>query len=170
MMPPGADLVIANSSETIIPAFNGNVGEGFKGLSFAELESAAGFNRMKSYSEQISEVADKTAAEFMGGMAGGLGGGSATLQAMEALGTANGLITTSGFRPGDPGFHGADRARDLSNGGGETPEMNKVANIMASQFGSSLTELIYTPQTHPCLLYTSPSPRDGLLSRMPSSA
>ena len=28
-----------------------------------------------------------------------------------------------------------------------------------------------THQTHPtCLLYTSPSPRDGLLSRMPSSA
>ena len=25
-------------------------------------------------------------------------------------------------------------------------------------------------QTKPCLLYTSPSPRDGLLSRMPSSA
>ena len=25
-------------------------------------------------------------------------------------------------------------------------------------------------QTAPCLLYTSPSPRDGLLSRMPSSA
>ena len=30
---------------------------------------------------------------------------------------------------------------------------------------------INTGQTHPtCLLYTSPSPRDGLLSRMPSSA
>ena len=26
------------------------------------------------------------------------------------------------------------------------------------------------PQTQTCLLYTSPSPRDGLLSRMPSSA
>ena len=26
------------------------------------------------------------------------------------------------------------------------------------------------PQNRPCLLYTSPSPRDGLLSRMPSSA
>ena len=25
-------------------------------------------------------------------------------------------------------------------------------------------------KTYPCLLYTSPSPRDGLLSRMPSSA
>ena len=27
-----------------------------------------------------------------------------------------------------------------------------------------------TPERAPCLLYTSPSPRDGLLSRMPSSA
>ena len=27
-----------------------------------------------------------------------------------------------------------------------------------------------TPPVRPCLLYTSPSPRDGLLSRMPSSA
>ena len=30
------------------------------------------------------------------------------------------------------------------------------------------TDQIY--QDHFCLLYTSPSPRDGLLSRMPSSA
>jgi hypothetical protein len=64
---------------------------------------------------------------------------------MEALGNAAGLITTSGYRPGDPGFHGANRARDLSNGGGETPEMNQVAAQMASQYGASLTELIYTP-------------------------
>ena len=32
----------------------------------------------------------------------------------------------------------------------------------------TLSDLTTTPQ--PCLLYTSPSPRDGLLSRMPSSA
>ena len=34
-------------------------------------------------------------------------------------------------------------------------------------------EIIFDPQTisyRSCLLYTSPSPRDGLLSRMPSSA
>ena len=142
-MPSGADLVIANSSETIIPAFAGNVGEGFKGLKFEEMESAAGFNRMASYTDQIKEIADKTAQKFSGG--GALGGGSATLNAMEALGNAAGLTTTSGFRPGDPGFHGANRARDLSNGGGETPEMNKVAAEMASKYGSSLTELIYTP-------------------------
>ena len=38
-----------------------------------------------------------------------------------------------------------------------------------------LTELVVVDGAepfilHPCLLYTSPSPRDGLLSRMPSSA
>jgi hypothetical protein len=136
-------LVIANSSETIIPAYAGNVGQPFKGFKFEEMEAAAGFNRMASYTEQIKAIADKTAEKFSGG--GPLGGGSATLNAMEALGHAAGLQTTSGFRPGDPGFHGANRARDLSNGGGETPEMNKVAAQMASQYGASLTELIYTP-------------------------
>ena len=29
---------------------------------------------------------------------------------------------------------------------------------------------VENPEDTPCLLYTSPSPRDGLLSRMPSSA
>ena len=31
-------------------------------------------------------------------------------------------------------------------------------------------DLMASAQTGTCLLYTSPSPRDGLLSRMPSSA
>ena len=46
----------------------------------------------------------------------------------------------------------------------------------------SIRDVLYWPETttltdfdkvrggNPCLLYTSPSPRDGLLSRMPSSA
>ena len=38
-----------------------------------------------------------------------------------------------------------------------------------SNFGAiSLTQIPGNPDS--CLLYTSPSPRDGLLSRMPSSA
>ena len=42
-------------------------------------------------------------------------------------------------------------------------EQNKVENILklADEFGFNHVET--------CLLYTSPSPRDGLLSRMPSS-
>ena len=38
----------------------------------------------------------------------------------------------------------------------------KLQSVMAQSGG--------TPQARSCLLYTSPSPRDGLLSRMPSSA
>ena len=33
-----------------------------------------------------------------------------------------------------------------------------------------LAQAVQLPQLSVCLLYTSPSPRDGLLSRMPSSA
>jgi len=36
--------------------------------------------------------------------------------------------------------------------------------------GYELTHVINTHCHSDCLLYTSPSPRDGLLSRMPSSA
>ena len=35
---------------------------------------------------------------------------------------------------------------------------------------SSILGYVGNAQLGPCLLYTSPSPRDGLLSRMPSSA
>ena len=35
---------------------------------------------------------------------------------------------------------------------------------------NSMNELLYTIPNTPCLLYTSPSPRDRSLSRMPSSA
>ena len=45
--------------------------------------------------------------------------------------------------------------------------------VLQAVTGTSSTESQGTEtsnQTHPCLLYTSPSPRDGLLSRMPSSA
>ena len=42
------------------------------------------------------------------------------------------------------------------------PLNEQSVTINASQSATSLLDL--------CLLYTSPSPRDGLLSRMPSSA
>ena len=38
--------------------------------------------------------------------------------------------------------------------------------IVEQQYGGDVKSEVYTN----CLLYTSPSPRDGLLSRMPSSA
>ena len=36
--------------------------------------------------------------------------------------------------------------------------------------GDTYVAYLFTPYPNTCLLYTSPSPRDGLLSRMPSSA
>ena len=45
---------------------------------------------------------------------------------------------------------------------------HSVPNSMLHQM-TNISNL-YTFYLSPCLLYTSPSPRDGLLSRMPSSA
>ena len=41
---------------------------------------------------------------------------------------------------------------------------------MDPQYNSSMSFNSYDAELSICLLYTSPSPRDGLLSRMPSSA
>ena len=71
-------------------------------------------------------------------------------------------------------------AENLVFGGPDGPVTKTEAAIIAGyskdharQEGSTLTN----PKLYPlvvkyigCLLYTSPSPRDGLLSRMPSSA
>ena len=43
-----------------------------------------------------------------------------------------------------------------------------AATITSTQLLTAVTEIAITLGS--CLLYTSPSPRDGLLSRMPSSA
>ena len=43
--------------------------------------------------------------------------------------------------------------------------------IMTDEAFDILSDLVKNPRVgYTCLLYTSPSPRDGLLSRMPSSA
>ena len=52
-------------------------------------------------------------------------------------------------------------------------EFGLTINDMYFSVPSSLKQLIddgWTISNKTCLLYTSPSPRDGLLSRMPSSA
>ena len=47
---------------------------------------------------------------------------------------------------------------DMEHGGLSLQQFKTLANISSAN------------NIYPCLLYTSPSPRDGLLSRMPSSA
>mgnify|MGYP003685194053 CR=1 FL=1 len=45
-----------------------------------------------------------------------------------------------------------------------------VANVGIDNNGKVLRKIMKSLNINLCLLYTSPSPRDGLLSRMPSSA
>ena len=53
-------------------------------------------------------------------------------------------------------------------------EEEELEQLMKEQKGEVEQEATAEPEeaepTNTCLLYTSPSPRDGLLSRMPSSA
>lgn len=86
---------------------------------------------------------------LMGGMPGGfsppLGGAQGSLKQAASMASAKGLQVTSSFRPGDPGYHGVGRAMDFSNSTGPTPQMMEFAQQMIAQYGSSLTELIYSP-------------------------
>ena len=50
----------------------------------------------------------------------------------------------------------------IANGTALASKYNKTKEVSVCFFGDGTTNI--------CLLYTSPSPRDGLLSRMPSSA
>ena len=186
--PAGSDLVIANSSETVIPAAGGNKGAGM--VAFVNT-LRAGFNDVVTTFRQTSQQAQthltsqvtalgvtfKTAQEKQRAeiakitqtlisnqmqtnaklaaletkfnspaMPGGLGGGAAGgVDAFTPIAQRMGLTMTSGYRPGDPGWHGANRARDFSNGTGPTPQMMQFAQYMASTYGSNLKELIYTP-------------------------
>ena len=49
------------------------------------------------------------------------------------------------------------------------PNLTKVIESAIQRFNNG-GRIIYIGAGTSCLLYTSPSPRDGLLSRMPSSA
>jgi hypothetical protein len=187
MKPPGSDLVIANSSETVIPAAGGNEGgmlgfvaafrdglnlvanvirqtsqqtdtklsAGFQtlvtGYKMAQERQVSAINRINSTlvsnqqqtNARLAKLETKFTTPMMPGGLGGAGAGG--VDAFTPIAQRYGLQMTSGYRPGDPGWHGANRARDFSNGTGPTPQMMQFAQYLASTYGSNLKELIYTP-------------------------
>ena len=74
-----------------------------------------------------------------------------------------GLIAPSGF--GKTTLAKILAGYEKPQSGSVTIDGNKL-----SKKGYSPVQLIFQHPEKSCLLYTSPSPRDGLLSRMPSSA
>lgn len=188
MKPPGSDLVVANTSETIIPAADGNKGTGMLAFvdtlrtgfasvvntlrqtenqtrtslyqSFVTLKAAyeraqqaqqihlSKINQtLVTNQQQTNARLAKLETKFTTPGIGGLGGASAGggVDAFTPIAQRYGLQMTSGYRPGDPGWHGANRARDYSNSTGPTPQMMQFAQYLASTYGSNLKELIYTP-------------------------
>ena len=55
-------------------------------------------------------------------------------------------------------------------GGGGINTFTTYAGFIEKDASVSESSIELGVKSHACLLYTSPSPRDGLLSRMPSSA
>ncbi len=87
----------------------------------------------------IKTVVDATGGKG-GGNVGPLGKDKGSLGSATKLATKFGNIVTSGYRPGDPGWHGKNRARDYAGG-----NMIGFARAAASKFGGHLLELIHTP-------------------------
>ena len=83
-----------------------------------------------------------------------------TLSKVGAVGLLAGLVVAGWFIVSEMG---RDRAR--AAGSAQVPPIPVVTDVAATKDMPVLVRGIGT-----CLLYTSPSPRDGLLSRMPSSA
>ena len=54
--------------------------------------------------------------------------------------------------------------------GGGGSGLRASLEISKSGLSVAVVSKVFPTRSHTCLLYTSPSPRDGLLSRMPSSA
>ena len=64
-----------------------------------------------------------------------------------------------------------EKALDFLRDSAEAAAVNRSNRVYMEEFRKSLkAQLMSDNIDMACLLYTSPSPRDGLLSRMPSSA
>jgi hypothetical protein len=139
-MPKGASLVVANSSELIIPQDKQKeVITAAGGLNLDGL--ASGMDRFTAGLGVVTKM-----AEQLGGFGGILGGASGSLGSAAALARTMGLTMTSFKRNGGGGsYHDVGRAMDFSNSTGPTPQMMKFAQTLASTSGSKIAELIYTP-------------------------
>jgi hypothetical protein len=111
-----------------------------------EMERAGVPNYPRRY-----QFAADALASFSGGAGGaGISLGSQKMGAVDqftSIAKGFGLQLTSDYRPGDSGYHGKNRARDYSNDsvGRGTPQQLAFAKHLVQNYGSSLTQLIYTP-------------------------
>ena len=112
-------------------------------------DESSGSRKHAQYLSTVPKAPDGT-AKFRSGTS--LGASSGNLQLARELAESMGLQMTSGQRaprfPGDRSYHISGRAMDFSNvGAGQmgTPEMLEFAQKLIDNYGSNITQLIYTP-------------------------
>ena len=91
-------------------------------------------------------------------------GGTSSEYVVSMAVDSSGNVYTTGYFAGTGDFDPGAGTTNLTSNGSTDVYVSKLDSsgdlVWAKNFGG----------TNSCLLYTSPSPRDGLLSRMPSSA
>jgi muramidase (phage lysozyme) len=103
-----------------------------------------------SWANVIATLNASKSGEISGGQFGGGILGTERVGAVDQftpIAKKFGLQVTSDHRPGDSGYHGKNRARDYSNDGvgRGTPQQLAFAQHLVKNYGSSLSQLIYTP-------------------------
>ena len=78
------------------------------------------------------------------------------------------LLQCERFAPGDPGL--AEEMIPALDQAGGAEQADRLFEKMSDFYFDVLSKYPESALYHNCLLYTSPSPRDATLSRMPSSA
>lgn len=107
----------------------------------AEVDAAGGHNNVLAMRRAARD------GKLRRRMAAFAGGGPVSPQEMYGVvrGQFPGARMTSGFRPGDPGYHGRNRAVDLAGArGGDGAAMRAIDTFIGNRYPGS-SELIYTP-------------------------
>ena len=125
---------------------------------------------------KIGQVSGGAQPNIAGAVSKGLQMGLGILQKLEndrkkADAEIAGVLNTIGDDY-DPSLFQIDAVRNTLTGALQNSKV-EAAKLIQERQNLSPTDERYTEltsQINSCLLYTSPSPRDGLLSRMPSSA
>ena len=151
--------------------------------------AAAGFGvAYGTAHHSLRSVADVQPGEWVAVLGAGGGVGLAGVDVAHALGAKVVAVASTEEKREAARAHGADVVVDPASdirdplkeagGGGVDVVLDPVGGplseraLRACRFGSRFVTIGFASGEIPriCLLYTSPSPRDGLLSRMPSSA
>ena len=116
-----------------------------------------------------SAIAEAAFADSLGGI---LQAGVAEMSGIASKTSVGVGILTGGEISIDGNFTQTSTGTFISAGASTDVSMNFIQTTAANRLDVSEIDLTteFTQASNGCLLYTSPSPRDGLLSRMPSSA